>query len=273
MNINKISFCGNIGEVRQQPKKHIQTAKNPSQDTFVKTDKDVHAQRREARRKRERRRQGGAFALGAVMALMGNMALGQANKVPNVVTVPYSSYVSVEELADTYGSSPEAIIDYNDIDNIAYVPSEVKIPQTYDYIQTKIDSLQDKLFDEDLSEKKRADIETQISLLEIKKEYQENIAVAYTDGKYAYFYITGAKDDAPQEIQDKYSYGINVEEFKNIFDIKDGAIKDNNDINYTWGHHPEYGGYKDFTTAYLYKGQTVKVPLKDIKTDKINFDY
>lgn len=217
-----------------------------------------------------------SFAGGVAATILVNTAAGIANQTPDKVTIPYNSSVSITEIAETYDTDINAILDINHIDETTDLNeiTELIIPSDYDYLTPKIESLQQQLFSQKLSDTQRTEIEQQIDQLIEKQEYQQNIATVYTDGKYVYFEIKDFDENTPEDIKDRFKYGINVETFKNIFDIKDKALRKNNNISYFWTtDDPEYGGYCDYTYAMLHSGQTIKVPVNSIKTNDINFNY
>lgn len=199
-----------------------------------------------------------------------NLAVAQADKVPATVTVPITPSSSIVELADTYDVDLDAILDFNDISSEADLAacSEIEIPSTFDYLQVEIDELQNKLFDNDLSKEERAEIEDRINQLEDKRELQQAVATVYTDGKYVYYLIN--------EQSEGFSGGINVEVFKDIFDIGDRALRRNNNLDSHWekdSDNPEDDGYYDYTGNYFYSGETYKVRVNDVEKDDINLNY
>lgn len=211
-----------------------------------------------------------AATLAAVSVV--NVCSTQVQKVPAEVTVPYTPQASITELAEIYDVDVEAIIDHNNIisDNDLLVRSELVIPSDFDYVQEKIETLKNKLYDEDLTVEERNEIQETIQLLEAKKEYQDSIATVYTDGKYVYFEIKDASET--------FSGSINVEKFKNVFDIKDGEMRRYNmdKIKGDWEKDTDFefdDGYFDYTGNYLTTGETYKVKVKSIESEEINLDY
>ena len=67
-------------------------------------------------------------------------------------------------------------------------------------------------------------------------------------------------------------YEPGLEDFKELFDIKDGALRKNNEIAFEW-EEDEYGGYKDYTYSTVYPNETLKVKPSQINKNKINLDY
>ncbi len=218
------------------------------------------------------------FAAGMALTLAAQGAYGMINQpnMPNMVYVPFDSQTtSIEQLAEIYDTDVDFILEYNNIsdENDLNGLTEIQIPSGYDYLDTEINRLQDKLYSTDISEEERAGIEEQIQALIAKQELQHYVANVYSDGEYVYYSIISPSEDAPEEFKDKYKHGINVETFKDLFDIEDKAIRRYNDIDYSWDtDDPEYGYYKDYTTAWLHKGDVIKVPVSAIQTDNINLD-
>lgn len=144
----------------------------------------------------------------------------------------------------------------------------ISVPVSYDYLQDMIDELQDKLYDKNLSDEEREQIEEQLAKYKDKQALQKSIAAVYTDGKYVYYTIT----DIPENINPSGTGRINVETFKDIFDIEDGALKKYNDIDFVWAYDEDSAeyekGYRDYTVGTLRIGDTVKVRMNNIQTDE-----
>ena len=199
-------------------------------------------------------------ALAAVMLAHGISVYSQPAKL---ISVPTNNYNNIYEISETYNCDAKAIMAYNNFSDASdfIKAEEIKVPTMYSNLQGEIDEIQNKLYNNELNTGKREGLETRLSKLKEKQSLQNKVATVYTDGKYVYFTIN------------KSNGGINVEEFKEIFDIKDKAIRQNNDIEFSWGYEAETGGYKDYTTAILTPGMTVKVPADAIKTGSgINLD-
>ena len=187
-----------------------------------------------------------------------------ASQPANVVSIPVEPTTSITEIAKLYDSDVDAILNYNKLSSEADIQNKdsIKVPSKYDYLQEEIDSLQDKLYDKKLTAVERNEIENKLAEYKEKQALQQNVATVYTDGKYVYFTISEA-------IKDLGFSRINVETFKEIFDIKDKALRRHNDLDYTWGRDPEAppedNGYRDYTTESLQIGETVKVKKGDIE--------
>lgn len=180
---------------------------------------------------------------------------------PSTVQIPFDNTTdNITEIAEAYNIDEEIIERYNGIiteDDLAEKES-LKIPSTYDYISEEIEKIQEKLYSDDLKPEKREEYEEKILALQNKLEQQEKYAKTYTDGKNVFFLIQ--KD-------------VNVEEFKDIFDIKNGALKNHNDIDFTY-ETDEFGdSMMNYTGATLQKGKLLHVPVSEIKTgNKIELD-
>lgn len=150
--------------------------------------------------------------------------------------------------AERYGSSEEAIMAYNKLSSdILNEDMELVIPALYEHpVDGEIEELQEDLYSNKLDAEERTQTEEEIAQLQALQQLQDETAVSYIDGDYIYFTI-------------KNPDGVNVETFKGIFGIKDGVVKKHNDIDFTWGSN-EYGGYMDFTGAYLREGETIRIP-------------
>ncbi len=201
------------------------------------------------------------FLTGSIATIGTAAAISVLTPAPSAsVKEVYDRNTSIEELSDNYGVSQEAIIKYNNLDVKDEFPREIIIPSDYDYIEDEIAKLQEHLYSGKLSDEEKAETIDKINALKEKKSVQDEVAIMYTDGKYVYFTL---KDDAKS---------MNIEDFKELFDIKDGALRKNNEIAFEW-EEDEYGGYKDYTYSTVYPNETLKVKPSQINKNKINLDY
>jgi hypothetical protein len=94
-----------------------------------------------------------------------------------------------------------------------------------------------------------------------KQEYQQSIATVYKEGDFIYFNLVF--DDRE---------GISVEEFKKIFDIKDGELSaiEENQIQEDWTIGEYYTGNE---SRLLTSGMTLVIGENGIDTNNISFDY
>ena len=199
----------------------------------------------------------GASAIGCIACLHGKPA-----ETLDAVTVPVSYGESIIQVAEIYGSDADVIIEANNLEgNEVEKSMRIVIPSEYSPIEDEIKELQEKLFSSDLKQDEREEIETQILNLQNQIERQQSIAQSYTDGEFIYFKLTLPTDGSENHIQAKYNGAINVEEFKRIFNIADGAIKDNNYIGFEW---TEGGTVMEYSNQDLYDGDVIKVPVDAI---------
>lgn len=179
---------------------------------------------------------------------------------PSTVQIPFDSTTdNITEIAEAYNLDEEIIERYNGIitEDDLTDKENLTIPSTYNYINDEIEKIQEKLYSDNLKPEKREEYEEKMLALQNKLELQEKYAKTYTNGEKVYYII---QED------------INVETFKDIFDIKNGAIKDNNEIGNSW-YSDEYGSMKDYTGEILRRNQLIKVPINEINTgNKIELD-
>ena len=186
-----------------------------------------------------------------------------------IVDVNAKAGESLSDYALVYNIDEDAIKDYNNLSEpILGTDMVLSIPSSFDPLSDKIAECTLELYQKDLDAEEQAELVDDIEKLRQIQQLQSEIATMYSDGEYAYFLITLPTDETATETQAGYRGRINVEEFKEIFGIKDGEIKKHNDIDYTWGGD-EYGSYMDYTVANLYNGQTIKVPVKSVDTKYI----
>lgn len=206
---------------------------------------------------------------------LGEAGMG-AEPVKNTVKIPYNSNnTSLTEIAETYDISEDAIKFYNDISDNKPLDDvkEIKIPSSFDYLSDRIKTLQEKLHSAKLSEKERTNTEKTVSALQKKREEQENVAITYSDGEFIYICIDFS-ETVDDEIKEKYEFGINIESLKKLFDIKEGGIENNNDINSRIEIYSdnETKSYKDFTRNWFHNGDIIKVPLESIQMNDIDLE-
>ncbi len=196
-----------------------------------------------------------------------------ASEPQGVVDVNAKAGENLADYAFVYNVDEDAIKDYNNLtSSVLGNDTVLSIPSAFDPVGEKIAQYTIDLYGKGVDEEEQAELVEDIEQLRAIQQLQSEIATMYSDGKYAYFLITLPTDETATETQAGYGGCINVEEFKEIFGIKDGVIKDHNDISYTWGGD-EYGSYMDFTVATLSDGQTIKVPVGavDVKyIDELN---
>lgn len=182
------------------------------------------------------------------------------------VSVGVDPGTSIEDIADIYGIDSDVIKAYNGLEyDITQVSDAIVIPSDYEHpLNARIASMQEDLFNANLDPDKRAELESSLADLLAVQELQSKTAKTYTDGKFVYFLISCSENSE----ETGYSCGINVEKFKDIFGIKDGALRNNNNIDFDWAID-DYGGYKDYTSDILHDGEVVKVPVSAISLREI----
>lgn len=190
-----------------------------------------------------------AMALTAALFLVLTQAHACETKRNSYISeIPYSESISLEEVAEDYNSNPYFLEEYNNIDDYEEVPEVLKIPERQNLLEDKITELTKKYDNDKLTPEQKQAYRQQITDLQNKQDLQNKLAEVYADGKYTYFLLKS---------------NINVEKFKDIFDIKDGRIKAYNKLtDYGWGpYDPDMGTYKDYTKCTLHEGDIIKIPL------------
>jgi hypothetical protein len=211
----------------------------------------------------------------ALALLLSNIPAKSLNPKGNL-TIPFDSKnTSIAEISKTYNVDEDAITAYNNIQDNADVSeiSEIKVPSSFDYLQNRIEEKQTELYSENLSEEDRKNTEKEIEALFKKQEEQNQIANVYSDGEFVYLNIN-ISDDLPSDLKEKYKFGINIETLKKLFDIADGGIENNNELNVRDDAYGKYGNdnYKDYTQNWFHNGDVVKVPVSSIQKDGINLN-
>lgn len=212
------------------------------------------------------------FIIGTAFSCLVNMGI-TAEPNEKLLTIPFDyNQISIHELAEIYNINEQVLLDFNNITintNFADL-EEIKVPYSFDYVNDEIEELKTKLYSKRLDADERREIENRIIALNAKQDEQDCVACAYSDGKYVY-YVIEFDEDAPEDIKDKYQYGINVETFKKLFDIKDKAIRRHNDLDSDWeANENGQGGYYDYTGNWFHNGDIIKVPVSAVKIDDID---
>lgn len=282
MNISQISFCGsrdnnyrrsetpiyNGRYTEQASRQREALRKNSGLDTYQRTTK---SSTRKGKKSQKPINPYKLILFGLAALKIGTMAYSCSNEPNKTVVINIAPGTSIEEVADTYGCDSDVIKSFNGLteDTVSQART-ITIPSDFEHpIEDKIEDLQADLYSDKLDVQERFELEERIQNMQEVQELQSDIAKAYTDGDYVYFQITLPQDDSATDKQSQYKYGsINVEEFKDIFGIKDGAIRKNNTISYSWGADIN-GGYKDYSGDQLVNGEIIRVPASSISVKNI----
>ncbi len=193
---------------------------------------------------------GAAIAVGATTVAN---TITSTDRDKAVITIPYySEEHTVSDIAELYDIDENILYLYNG--DITDKTEKISIPSPYDYLQEIIDVKRNQLFAMHTYETREA-AEAEIEELMDKHALQQEVATTYTDGKFVYLAINDLSS-IPQYEED----GINVEDFKDLFDIKDGAIQKYNSLDdCDWIVDEKGNGVMDFTNSYLQSGTVIKV--------------
>lgn len=191
-------------------------------------------------------------AIGAIGG--GAYYLTQDMFAPQSIVMPYEEGVT----------DLNRIADVLEVDGRTFSFDEegkVTIPVKYDYLQEAIDEERERVFSPFISQE---DAQASYKLTEkllAKQEYQQSIATVYKEGDLIYFNLIFDDED-----------GISVEEFKKIFDIKDGELSaiEENGIKEDWTIGEYYAGND---SRRLTSGMTLVIDEDGIDTNNISFDY
>lgn len=214
-----------------------------------------------------------SFIAGITSALLLNFGPAIAQPTKDVAKVPFDGHsYSLTDIAEQYGCDEEIIRQYNGIENnddLRDLPV-ILVPTEYNYIDDEIENLQNSLYSSKLSDEERNETEEKISALKDKKAKQQQVAKVYTDGKYIYF-IINLTDENGNPVRG----GINVETFKELFDIKDGQIRKYNKLDSVWRKDTDFEedkGYYDYTGNVFYTGDVIKISDNGVDTKDIDLE-
>lgn len=135
--------------------------------------------------------------------------------------------------------------------------NEIVLPEKANLFEDEIAEITKKLENKKLTNAERKELEAKLETYQARQAARDALGQLYMDeeGKFAYF--------VPNE------RGTSAEDVKDAFGIKDGVIRNHNDLDYSWGRdseHPEYGAYRDYTGSSIpYKG--IKIPLDTVDDD------
>ena len=192
------------------------------------------------------------MGLGAVGG--GAYYLTQDMFAPQAIIMPYEQGVTdLDEIANVLG-----------IDGRTFKFSEegtVTIPVKYDYIQDTIDEKKAAIFSPFSSQESKEANYKLIQKLQEKQEYQQSIATVTKQGDFIYFNLIFDDEE-----------NISVEDFKKIFDIKDGALSsvEENGIKEDWTIGEYFAGND---SHLLTSGMILIINKNGIDKNNIGFDY
>lgn len=152
--------------------------------------------------------------------------------------------------------------------------SETARPKGYRYIEDE-KAAQEKIKRSIFSDGADcAAADARIDALNAKQKDQDKLADITSEGRYINFTLHLKEGDSPYIEREGGRLKISADNFKKIFDIKDGALKDYNydKLKFSWADD-NGKALRDFTKAPLYDGGTYTVPSSCInKGSKINLD-
>lgn len=195
-------------------------------------------------------------------------------------TITVARGQTLSQIASKYGVSVDALMNENNIKDANSIKAGQKITipigqtaqssektvekddlnyerQKLHYMDLKISDKYAELAKAKTPEEK-AEIQKEINELKAKQAKQKETAKMELDPNQDYILITPKKD-------------INVEELKKLFDIKDGAIRAHNDLDYEYTYYEgdvpselEGRQYKDYSNNTIQAGRTIKVKPSEI---------
>ena len=195
-------------------------------------------------------------------------------------TITVARGQTLSQIASKYGVSVDALMNENNIKDANSIKAGQKITipigqtaqssektvekddlnyerQKLHYMDLKISDKYAELAKAKTPEEK-AEIQKEINELKAKQAKQKETAKMELDPNQDYILITPKKD-------------INVEELKKLFDIKDGAVRAHNDLDYEYTYYEgdvpselEGRQYKDYSNNTIQAGWTIKVKPSEI---------
>ncbi|MBQ9245952.1 hypothetical protein IJ182_06775 [bacterium] len=213
------------------------------------------------------------IATGSALILMLTKSLNSsAQQMKTIDIKDTNNAFCITEYSPDYTADP--VIPNAELINVSdYKPyTPVNSPAPFDYIEATIATKMQKMKNQNLTEEEKVLLKENIKALQLKREEQNAVANMYSDGNDLYIQID-IKDNAPEKIKERYKFGINIESLKKLFDIQDGAIENNNNIDARWELTDNHGnGYYDYTHNWFRTGDSIVVPLNEVNLDNINID-
>ncbi len=225
--------------------------RSPENDCVVKTSM-TKEERRHARDKRNQIK-GYIAGLATAITVLGSVYGGKA--VVNSFSGPEENFDAqgrtVFEAANFCDVDPRAILLANGLSDENEIIDEIVLPEKYGVLDEEIAEAE-KAAQQASSDEELAQAKEKLSELEERQARQDELAEVYVveDGKFAYI--------IPKES------GIDGEEIKSAFGIKDGVLRKYNSLPFEWGFDKEIGeGYRDYTGQPIpYEG--VRVPKDEL---------
>lgn len=244
----RTNYDGDIAEFR-----------TPMQKTQTKSDRVERYRQAQLKKKKaaqERFKKGVAAAM-TIATLAGGIKMGGdfITRFDSASTNYDALNHTITEVAEWTGVDEKAILLANQMDNANEKVGEIVLPESYDPLEENISQLQERIEKDKLTSKERERLQEELDFLLAKKEQQEAIGEIYIDEDGKFVYIVPDKVTSAEGIKDAYG-------------IKDGVLREYNDLDYTWGwdsEAPEHQGYKDYTESQT---SGVRVPADEIG----NFD-
>lgn len=254
MNISQVSFCGNRNYSqydsyeKNTEKVKADLRKDTGFDEYISSSDKTSKKTSHSKKKSHNPYK--ALCLIYAFIKIGSMLAAGVGEPQEQTTVNVKAGEDVNKYAVVYDMPVETIMDYNNLSSsILGTDMTISIPSSFDHVGDEIAELQEDLYRRTTDEEEAEKIVQKIEKLQNVQKDQAEIATMYTDGEFVYFLINSK---------------INVEDFKDVFGIKDEVIREHNDMDFFWDSD-EYGGYKDYRANTLNEGQTIKVPTSAVK--------
>lgn len=272
MRLNSTSFKGSYSNYDYNFSKRNTKRNNDTsyKDEFVRAEiiKPRYPKKEEGNKKRLIAIPLATATLGTTMALL--LTFGSPTAAEEPLKVSFNpEKMSIVSIAEENNCDLDFLLSYNNIEEDAdlHSISEIIIPSSFDYLENRIEETQEALNSTKLSDKKREELENYLNAITAKQYEQNQVAQMYSDGEYIFITININESNEDE----KYKYGINVETLKKLFDIKDGAIRENNELEVRWESYENgEGSYMDYTYNWFHTGDIIKVPVSAIQTKDIN---
>lgn len=272
MSLNAISFKGSYRNYDYNFSKRNTKRNNDTRykDEFVRAEiiKPRYPQKEERNKKKLIAIPLATATLGTTMALL--LTFGSPTAAEEPLKVPFNpEKMSIVSIAEENNCDLGFLLSYNNIEEDTDLQSisEIIVPSPFNYLQNRIEETQEALNSTKLNDRKREELENFLNAMTAKQYEQNKVAQMYSDGEYIFITININESNEDE----KYKYGINVETLKKLFDIKDGAIRENNELEVRWESYGNgEGSYKDYTYNWFHNGDIIKVPVSAIQTKDIN---
>ena len=250
VNLSNIGFKANQNQQRQfqaqninntQPKQQIQQhLENADSFERKKPPMTEEEMRAKIQKSASINRAVGAISAIAVVAMIHGLT--------PIRTQSYGNTVS--EVANYVDMPSEILAEMNDVSVHDVLPS-VRLPKKFNRTEEEIKKIEEKLEKNNLSDRKRENLNEELMILKERKALQDKMGVAYYDDLDSRAYI---------QLNDSYL----ASDVEYAWGISEGTIEKHNDLIYRWTQSKTEEGVYETNSSKKYAFGLVEIPLNQL---------